>query len=274
MRLATFLAILAAGAFSAPPVDARDLKDLFSQPIAEGVAPLPQERFGGGIEKTVVPIQSFVPIAGAQPYTATVTGYYQAAGADVLFWAPLSVPLGASVTEVCFEAFDNDAAEGVSLILVAGESGSAGNPAPVGAPLANATTGVAPTPGYTQVCAVPVGGFTFPLSVRTTGNADGVGSASTIQYYLLVALPATAAAGAVRMGPAVVSWQRVVSPAPATATFNDVPTSHPFFRFIEAFSRAGITGGCGGGNYCPDNPVTRGQMATFLAVAFGLHFPD
>ena len=26
----------------------------------------------------------------------------------------------------------------------------------------------------------------------------------------------------------------------------------------------GITGGCGGGNYCPDTPVTRAQMAVFL----------
>lgn len=66
-----------------------------------------------------------------------------------------------------------------------------------------------------------------------------------------------------------------VSPAPATATFpNDVPTSHPFFRFVEALAAAGITGGCGPGAYCPDSPLTRGQMAVFLATSLGLHFPD
>ncbi len=70
-------------------------------------------------------------------------------------------------------------------------------------------------------------------------------------------------------------WYRLqVSPAPGTATFNDVPTSHPFFQFVEALAAAGITGGCGGGNYCPDNPVTRGQMAVFLSKALGLHFPN
>lgn len=37
-----------------------------------------------------------------------------------------------------------------------------------------------------------------------------------------------------------------VSPAPAVATFSDVPTSHPFFRFIEALVASGITAGCGG----------------------------
>ena len=68
-------------------------------------------------------------------------------------------------------------------------------------------------------------------------------------------------------------WKRSVSPAPGSATFNDVPTNHQFFQFIEALAASGITGGCGSGNYCPDNPVTRGQMAVFLAKALGLHWP-
>jgi hypothetical protein len=68
-------------------------------------------------------------------------------------------------------------------------------------------------------------------------------------------------------------WHRRVSDAPAVATFGDVPTSHPFFQFIEALAASGITGGCGGGNFCPDAPMTRGQMAAFLAKALGLHFP-
>jgi hypothetical protein len=70
-----------------------------------------------------------------------------------------------------------------------------------------------------------------------------------------------------------VRYRLQVSPAPATATFNDVPTNHPFFQFIEALAASGITGGCGGGNYCPDAPLTRGQMAVFLSKALGLHWP-
>jgi hypothetical protein len=66
-----------------------------------------------------------------------------------------------------------------------------------------------------------------------------------------------------------------VSPAPATATFpNDVPTTHPFFRFVQALAAAGITGGCSAGSYCPNSPVTRGEMAVFLATALGLHFAN
>jgi hypothetical protein len=53
-----------------------------------------------------------------------------------------------------------------------------------------------------------------------------------------------------------------------------VPPSSSIFRFVEALADAGITGGCGGGNYCPDSPVTRGQMAVFLASALGLHWPN
>jgi len=70
-----------------------------------------------------------------------------------------------------------------------------------------------------------------------------------------------------------VSWTRQVSPAPATATFNDVATNHPFFRFVEALAKSGITGGCGGGNFCPDQTLRRGQMAVFLAKGLGLAWP-
>ena len=70
-------------------------------------------------------------------------------------------------------------------------------------------------------------------------------------------------------------WHRTVGPPPATASFSDVPTSHPFFQFVEALRASGITGGCGDGTiYCPDSPLTRGQMAVFLAKALGLHWPN
>jgi hypothetical protein len=65
---------------------------------------------------------------------------------------------------------------------------------------------------------------------------------------------------------------RQVSPAPSVASFNDVPTSHSQFQFIEALAASAITAGCGGGNYCPNSPLTRGQMAVFLAKALGLYW--
>jgi hypothetical protein len=50
-------------------------------------------------------------------------------------------------------------------------------------------------------------------------------------------------------------------------SFPDVPDSQQFYRFIETLFHNGVTGGCGGGNYCPDASVTRAQMAVFLLKA-------
>ena len=54
------------------------------------------------------------------------------------------------------------------------------------------------------------------------------------------------------------------TPPPCTGIFADVPCSSNFAPWIEAMANEGLTGGCGGGNYCPDNPVRRDQMAVFL----------
>jgi hypothetical protein len=54
-------------------------------------------------------------------------------------------------------------------------------------------------------------------------------------------------------------------PAPATGTvFGDVPANAFAAAWIEELASLGITSGCGGGNYCPNQTVTRRQMSTFL----------
>ncbi|HWZ86661.1 MAG TPA: S-layer homology domain-containing protein, partial [Thermoanaerobaculia bacterium] len=50
-------------------------------------------------------------------------------------------------------------------------------------------------------------------------------------------------------------------------SFADVPTTDQFYSYIEMLFHMGVTSGCGGGNYCPTNPVTRAQMAVFLLKA-------
>lgn len=52
--------------------------------------------------------------------------------------------------------------------------------------------------------------------------------------------------------------------------FNDVPTSYWAAAWIKQLAAEGITSGCGGGNYCPDAPVTRAEMAKFLVLTFEL----
>jgi hypothetical protein len=56
--------------------------------------------------------------------------------------------------------------------------------------------------------------------------------------------------------------------------FTDVPADHTFHDDIGALYGARITAGCSPTTFCPDAPVTRGQMAAFLnraipRVAFG-----
>jgi hypothetical protein len=57
------------------------------------------------------------------------------------------------------------------------------------------------------------------------------------------------------------------TPPACTGVFADVPCPSTFANWIEAMAAEGITGGCGGGAFCPQNPVRRDQMAVFLMKA-------
>jgi hypothetical protein len=59
-------------------------------------------------------------------------------------------------------------------------------------------------------------------------------------------------------------------PPACTGIFVDVPCPSQYADWIEDLFNRGITAGCGGGNYCPSDPVTRGQMAVFLTITFSL----
>jgi len=60
-------------------------------------------------------------------------------------------------------------------------------------------------------------------------------------------------------------------PPPATGlVFQDVQPGDFGADFIEQLAAEGITGGCGGGNYCPQGALTRGQLSALLARTFDL----
>lgn len=59
-------------------------------------------------------------------------------------------------------------------------------------------------------------------------------------------------------------------PMPPQQRFFDVTSSSPFYNFVDRLAVLQITNGCGGGNYCPQDSVTRAQMAAFLVRAFNL----
>jgi hypothetical protein len=53
-------------------------------------------------------------------------------------------------------------------------------------------------------------------------------------------------------------------PAASGTVFNDVPAGYWAAAWIEQLAAEGVTGGCGGGNFCPTGLVTRAQISVFL----------
>jgi len=62
-------------------------------------------------------------------------------------------------------------------------------------------------------------------------------------------------------------------PSASGTVFNDVPPGSFAAAWIEQLVAEGITSGCGAGNYCPNQSVTRAQMAVFLQRTFNLPMP-
>ena len=81
-----------------------------------------------------------------------------------------------------------------------------------------------------------------------------------------IELPALPKRRTRRIALALVLALAVAVPGLALAShqFGDVPNANPFHGDISAIANAGVTSGCGGGNYCPDRNVTRGEMAAFM----------
>jgi hypothetical protein len=201
---------------------------------------------------------SYQQTAGYARYSTTCGGF--------CFFASLHLPAGARIVSLELDAVDTDGVSSVEGRLT--ECNRFGG-ACTDHPAAGAGPADCLLPG--QICsgAAFAGGPT-PQVADLTPDAITVDNQN--ESYLLSgggnSLSSTTAIGGM-----IVGYVLQVSPAPAVATFGDVPTSSPQFQFVEALVAAGITAGCGGGNYCPNNPVTRGQMAVFLAKALGLQWP-
>lgn len=52
--------------------------------------------------------------------------------------------------------------------------------------------------------------------------------------------------------------------------YKDVSTKNGYYKAIAAMSKEGIIGGYGDGRYGPNDPITRGQMASIIVKAFDL----
>ncbi len=175
------------------------------------------------------------------------------------------LPLGALVGAVCAHVYDSDSSNEVRIGLWQYEQPSSSTKSPANKQLGSYDgSGVAWSAGYTQICTLPL------TRLRTLGDINSDGNSGTLSYEVVLYFDDNTTQ--LKHGAVTVLWQRQLSPAPATASFTDVPTGHWAFQYVEALVDSGVTAGCGGGNFCPDESVTRAQMAVFLAKALGLHF--
>jgi hypothetical protein len=170
------------------------------------------------------------------------------------YWlAGVHLPNGAEIRSVEVSACDGDPTGLIAWAFVKGPK----VPGPPEFLVPYTGTGVRETPGCSS----------FVVNLAAPHTVDN----NTWSYGMVVAADPGAA---IQWNAYRVRYRLQVSPAPAAATFTDVPVGHAQYRFVEALAASGITGGCSGGNFCPEAPLTRGQMAVFLAVALGLHFPN
>jgi hypothetical protein len=119
---------------------------------------------------------------------------------------------------------------------------------------------------------------TQDIDFDTVSSGSGYGSATFDPVHIIdnrfgyvVNAQASAFGSGLRLRGARISWRRFISSG-GSQIFDDV-SGGPFYSAINNMFRAGITQGCPkspGFNYCPENVVTRGQMAAFIARSLGL----
>ena len=101
--------------------------------------------------------------------------------------------------------------------------------------------------------------------ITITSSASGSGN-GTVSYSVTANANSTIRSGVITVNnQAFTVYQGI--------TFADVPTSDPFYNDIGRLSSRAVTLGCGGGNYCPNDSVSRQAMAAFLMRALGEFSP-
>jgi hypothetical protein len=217
-------------------------------PTADQVAAPNPETYGTSSETAIaVDDWEFTPWMSSTTFTWSDGRWTTNSG---ILDAGVHLPAGASITKIVVQACNTNATVAAALRIFA-KPNSSGS-------------------GTTLTLAIIAANSGCVLTTSTLGTPHTVDNVANAYY--LEWNNGTAFDGSVKLQAVRVYYKLQISPDPATATFADVPHGHPFHRFVEALVAAGITGGCGGGNYCPDAPVTRGQMAVFLAGALGLHW--
>ncbi|HTR01736.1 MAG TPA: S-layer homology domain-containing protein [Thermoanaerobaculia bacterium] len=195
---------------------------------------------------TKVPAATFT---GASFNISGSVGRFGNTNVDQHFYAPLDIPLTAVIDYIGLNSLNDGTAGAITVRLLDRDSGG-------------------------SVAAVATLACQGHNTWQTDTNPTPLGLQFVVSHgflhFLDVEIPASP--NTQFFGWVEVWWKRSVINS-LTTPFDDVSPSDPAVDFIGALAASGITSGCGGNNYCPDAPLTRRQMAVFLAKALGLHNP-
>ena len=212
---------------------------------------------------TQIPAAAFNPLFNdAWDYTG-FGYYYHVSGASNTLEAPVQLPTGVEIEYLDLYYYDASTTHDLDVFLVAFSGGTPQTGVPAQSTLASIHTSGA-------------GGYQYAISFLTppyTVNNNVAYDAGAAQLAVQLADSSSFGASDLSFKAVDLWWLRQVSAPPSTPTFTDVPTNHPFFQFVEALAAADITVGYPDGRFGVDDPITRGQMAVFLAKALGLYWP-
>ena len=224
--------------------------------MAQGVGPLRSQTYGTqDMSFLTLGAYDFKPIDSTMTYGFSLIprGVFKTGSGNNRMLAPIHLPAGASLVDMELSVCDNDVAAGLTETALT-EIDSTGA-------VVMAINGPSTTAPEAPGCVTLTSIFSAPVVIDNLNSWDfAIGFSGSSVNVVFVS---------VRLG-----YKLQVSPAPATSRYTDVPTTHAFFQYIEALASAGITAGCSSSppQFCPDAPVTRGQMAVFLSRALGLHW--
>jgi len=211
----------------------------------------------------VIDAADLTPIATGVAYNG-ISNFqlrYSSSCIGLCFVAPVHLPAGASVQYIEIDYYDGSASGEVQANL--GVCDITGESCAFQATDAGCATSICSGVGFAPGFSLSSGSFSTPFTVD-----------NFLAKYELFA-GNTSPDGSTAISQIIIGYRLQVSAAPALPTFTDVPTNSIYYQFIEALAAAGITGGCNQVplQYCPDRPITRAEMAVFLAKALGLSFP-
>ena len=123
--------------------------------------------------------------------------------------------------------------------------------------------------GYSQANLAATYGFSWVFDAEVV-DRNPSGSARTIRIAGIVnGKPEELIVTAVEFR-AALSLRSTAFEIITTPSFSDVQTAHPFAGEILGLHELGVTVGCTAMNFCPDQDVTRAEMAAFLVRALDL----